>query len=599
MVVGSGVGLFVDHKKGEIPELKALLRDSSVDKDPKQKRLVMERVVGYMTLGIDMSPLFTEMTMATATRDLVQKKMAYLYLSNYASLQADLALLVINTLQKDARDEDPMVRGLALRCLCSLHVNNLLEYIVEPVIKGLGDASPYVRKSAVMCVLRLRELDSQVIVERRLVEKVYSMLKDKDQQVLANSIHVLLALQGERGMQMMLSRAMVVALLQRLRELNEWGQCLVLRVVSHYKPSDDQAMFEIMNYLDERLRHSNGAVVLAAIRVFLRMTLDSGAIHYHVLERVRAPLITLMTGGSPETAFILLKHILLLAQRAPGVFEEEYAAFFVRVSDPPHVMDLKVRVLVQLASPSNYTAVLRELSSLVTSYDTELSRLSVEAIGRIGVRVPSAASAALDHLERMLARGAPVVCEHAVAVSVNLVRRYPQQAGPLLVHLPRAFEVVESDKARAALVWMLGQFGEAVAEAPYLLEELVEEWGGEMDVTVRGELLTACVKVAMKRPSEMQATLGRLLKVAVEDSSDVDLHDRALYYYRLITADAARAKEVVEAGMEGAFVGHFDDEETDRHREALFEDFGSLSVVYGQPAENWMLQSEIDAWKRV
>jgi len=47
----SGGGLFVDYKKGEIPELKNLLRDSAVDKDPKTKRALMERVVGYMTLG--------------------------------------------------------------------------------------------------------------------------------------------------------------------------------------------------------------------------------------------------------------------------------------------------------------------------------------------------------------------------------------------------------------------------------------------------------------------------------------------------------------------------------------------------------------------
>lgn len=109
-------------------------------------------------------------------------------------------------------------------------------------------------------------------------------------------------------------------------------------------------MFEIMNFLDERLRHNNSAVVLAAVRVFLRVTIDSGAMHYQVhnpfhlstkmleqgwceshqyisrrrvcdpigceqvLERVRAPLITLMTGGSPETAYILLKHIIVLAQ---------------------------------------------------------------------------------------------------------------------------------------------------------------------------------------------------------------------------------------------------------------------------------------------
>jgi hypothetical protein len=52
--------------------------------------------------------------------------------------------------------------------------------------------------------------------------------------------------------------------------------------VSHYKPESDERMFEIMNCLDERLRHNNSAVVLAAVRVFLRVTIDSGAMHYQV-----------------------------------------------------------------------------------------------------------------------------------------------------------------------------------------------------------------------------------------------------------------------------------------------------------------------------
>jgi hypothetical protein len=57
-VATGGGGLFVDHKKGEIPELKNLLRDSAVDKDPKAKRAIMERVVGYMTLGSSPQPLW-------------------------------------------------------------------------------------------------------------------------------------------------------------------------------------------------------------------------------------------------------------------------------------------------------------------------------------------------------------------------------------------------------------------------------------------------------------------------------------------------------------------------------------------------------------
>lgn len=49
-------------------------------------------------------------------------------------------------------------------------------------------------------------------------------------QVVANAIHVLMALQGERGLEMMLNHSIVISLLQRLREFNEWSQCLVLHV---------------------------------------------------------------------------------------------------------------------------------------------------------------------------------------------------------------------------------------------------------------------------------------------------------------------------------------------------------------------------------
>jgi hypothetical protein len=44
-------------------------------------------------------------------------KMIYLYLVNYAESNSDLALLAINTLQKDCQDQDPTIRGLALRAL--------------------------------------------------------------------------------------------------------------------------------------------------------------------------------------------------------------------------------------------------------------------------------------------------------------------------------------------------------------------------------------------------------------------------------------------------------------------------------------------------
>ena len=75
---------FVDHKKGEVNELKQLLRSIYIDKDPQKKKDVIKKVIAYMTLGIDVSRLYPEMVKASRTDDVVTKKMVYLYLINYA-----------------------------------------------------------------------------------------------------------------------------------------------------------------------------------------------------------------------------------------------------------------------------------------------------------------------------------------------------------------------------------------------------------------------------------------------------------------------------------------------------------------------------------
>ena len=67
------------------------------------------------SFSLSFSPL-----QAVATQNLVQKKLVYLYLSNYAQTNSEVALLTVNTMHKDCQDRNPVVRGLALRSMCSL-----------------------------------------------------------------------------------------------------------------------------------------------------------------------------------------------------------------------------------------------------------------------------------------------------------------------------------------------------------------------------------------------------------------------------------------------------------------------------------------------
>jgi vesicle coat complex subunit len=120
-----------------------------------------------------------------------------------------------------------------------------------------------------MCVLRLRELSEDIVTERSLVHELYHLLDDRDPQVTANAVQAILELQGEEGKKLLSTKSVVIKLLRRLRDFNEWSQCLVLGVVAEFKPENEQEMFEVMNFLDERLRHCNAALVLAAVKVAL------------------------------------------------------------------------------------------------------------------------------------------------------------------------------------------------------------------------------------------------------------------------------------------------------------------------------------------
>ena len=58
-------------EKGEVSELRQLLRAITGDRDINKKRDAVKKTIAYMTLGIDVSRLFGEMVMLCATNDLV------------------------------------------------------------------------------------------------------------------------------------------------------------------------------------------------------------------------------------------------------------------------------------------------------------------------------------------------------------------------------------------------------------------------------------------------------------------------------------------------------------------------------------------------
>lgn len=577
------------EKKGEVHELRQLLRAAATDKDKQKKRDAIKKVIAYMTLGIDVSPLFSEMVMASATMDLVQKKMIYLYLVNYAESNSELAILAVNTLQKDCRDDDPMIRGLALRSLCSLSLLNMVEYLQPAVQRALEDVNGYVRKTAVIGVVKVFHISNSAVLDGSLLPTLKRLIHDSDAHVVSNTIYALEeVLADEGGYQP--TREVITNLLNRLQQFSEWGQCAVLKLLSKYRVGDEQEMFDIMNILDALLKQSSSAVVLAVTKIFVDLTSNRPEIQVEVLRRLEGPLLTLMAASTPELAYTVLVHVHALLSRGGNnteVFGPQYKQFFCRFNEPSYIKSTKIDILSLLADPNSAEPIVAELSEYVTDVDAEISRRAIGAIGKIAVRVPSTAEMIVGSLTSLLELDIDYVSTEAAVVMKDLVRKYPDQFQRTAGAVERCLKIVTEPEGKCAILWILGEYGNQIDDAPYLLEPMIENFVEEPSGAVRLEMLTAAVKLFFLRPPEMQSMLGNLLDKAISESTHPDVRDRALLYYRLLETSVADTQRIICAPKE--IVEAFHEEMDKEQKERIFDEFNTLSTVYKQPASKYVV----------
>eukprot|EP01013_Petalomonas_cantuscygni_P008866 TRINITY_DN2161_c0_g1_i1.p1 TRINITY_DN2161_c0_g1~~TRINITY_DN2161_c0_g1_i1.p1 ORF type:complete len:756 (-),score=211.04 TRINITY_DN2161_c0_g1_i1:88-2355(-) len=580
---------FPTREKGEINELKAQFRDPAAERDPLKKRDALKQVISFMTLGIDTTALAPEVIMAAATKDLVTKKMVYLYMAAHADASPEISLLAINTLQKDCRDESPIVRGLALRTISSLRVAGVVEYLAPLLQRSLTDPSTYVKKTAVFAALKLFRADREQYDSLALTDRITAMVRDPSSDVSMAAVCALEEILADDG-GMVLTKHLVYFLLNRIRELTEWQQCAVMQLVVRYPCENDEEMFNVMNLLEERLRGSNSAVILAAVRLFLNMTLHNPKVHKQVYLRVKEPLLTLFATASTETSFAVLAHLKLLISREPAVYHDSYKDFFIRMNDPTYMKELKMETLVLVASDASVATIVDEMVAYASDLVPEMCRKAIRSLGALCLKLPSAAPLCVPHFVEFLETDIAHLRAETFVVLKDVVRKYrdPAIVAPLLALVPTAGKHLEELEARVAFVFLLGECGRDIPEAPYLLEDLVATWE-EHAASLALEILTACTKLFFARPPEMQRVLGSALSQAIEENTHVEVHDRALMYYRLLRQGPEVAQRVVAADKE--LLQRPSEEENQELKDKLFEEFNSLSVIYGLPASRFIVSA--------
>lgn len=526
--------------KGELAEL----RGGLVSQYPQTRKDAIKKTIQQMTLGKDVSSLFPDVLKNMATNDVEQKKLVYLYVMNYAETHPELCILAVNTFVTDAQDPNPLIRCMSIRTMSMIRVDKILEYVEIPLHRTLQDDNPYVRKTAVICVAKLFQLNKELCVELGVLTDLVSALDDSNPMVVANATASLTEINRMDPTVISLSELInshVSQFLLALNECTEWARITILGALSDYAAKDSLEAQDIIDRVSAHLQHVNPAVVLATIKVIIKNYPQIQQQNTKIISNKLSSALVSIMSTPPEMQYVALKNIRIILEKYPELLSKELRIFYVKFNDPLYVKLEKIDILVRLVDPSNLkqcNILLTELKEYAMEFEPEFVSRAIQGLAQLAIKYSEEkfVSKTLDVLLELLERHENLKDDCCVAVC-DLLRhsvgnvQMAKSICTLLNTWVTPEIILSSDVAKCNYVWLLGYYPDNFSTLQDKIAGFIENFVQEEPMTQTSILMTV-VRLHSKLPG---STLQNVLEIASNSIHELDIRDMAIIYWRCLS----------------------------------------------------------------
>lgn len=555
----------------------------------KEKLDAMKRVIALISLGKDASTFFPDVVKNVVAPSLDVKKLVYLYLVHYAEEKQDLALLAINSFQKDLSDHNQHIRALSLRVLSSIRVKVILQIVILAICKAAKDSSAYVRKAAAYAIGKVCSLDTSS--KSTLMEPLEDLLSDRSTQVMGSAITTFEEVCPH-------SWSIVHPHYRRictsLVDVEPWGQINILSMLLRYArahfanpfpPSSKREVPEnpdlvlLLDNVAPLFRSLNNAVVASAIAIYYHL-----ASRAHFAQFATKPLMRLVAIRDDGGHAVALKMAAAVAARHPGLLIPYVSEFSVSAAHSAPVRTLRMQVLMQICAvagekggigskPHARRALLTELKEYLHRRDNDLAASAARAIGCLATAHPASTPAIVKVLTSVVGTAAnPAVVTESIGVLRALLQRHstaqakalPQLISMLLSDREQGKETICEPAARASIIWLIGEFYEKVQVVATEALRLLAKGFAEEAPDVKLQILNLAAKVvawgeeggsdfssdlSVKEPQKARLQLMEYVVMCAQYDRDYDVRDKAriLKYLFLSKGNAKLTKSACKA----------------------------------------------------
>ena len=561
-----------------------------------RQKTAIKKIISAMTIGRDVSKLFPHVVKCIITPNLELKKLVYLYIINYARVKPLETLLAVNALKRDASDYNgnPLTRALAVRTMGCLGVEEIMQFLCDPLKDALNDKDPYVRKTGALCVAKIYDINPQLAEDQfGFLDKIKEMLEEEtNAMVLANCISALIEISITKGKDILeINWSKCRHLMSALHENNEWTQIYLLEGISRYSPTKQDEINEMIERIIPCVSHSNAGVVLSVIKILIKLLdlVENPETIRSVCKKITPSLVTLLS-SEPEIQYVALKNINILIQKRPIIFEKDIKIFFSSFTEPLYNKLEKLEIIYKLVSMNNIDIVLNELKEYASDVDIKFVRRSVKLIGQCAIKLEKAAQRCVETLVELVKTQVSFVIQEAIIALKDIFRRYPNTFEGAMAIINENLRTLDDPEAKAALIWIIGEYSDRIEGAENQLIKFIDNLKEEPYV-IQINILDSATKTFLKCQSEESYNiLNQVFDFCTKECEDPDVRDRGYMYYRLMTIDPQLAIKIIvnDKPRINEDVSGFDD----NLLAILMDNLGTMATIYEKPPEAFVKKTK-------
>lgn len=577
-------------------ELRAELEQATKKSKPQPRiKVVLKKVIANVVLNnIETANMMSDVIRLMRNDDMDIRRMCLQYLTTYATAKPKVAQEAIPYLQRFKDETDAQLRALAIKTMSSVPNSDFVDLTAQSIGAALKDQAPAVRREAAFAVAKLYQHDPDKTTDMDFLDGLNSLLHDSHANVVTSALAALSSITDlGKTLSLSIDRAHSLTLVSLLGKCNEWSQVYILSSLMSFVPQTEDEALELIELIIPSLQHENPGVALNAIKIIVYFTnyVRSPELVIPNLSSKLGAAFSSLLANPPQIQFLVLRNVILLLLGRRLLVKFDVENFFCRYDDEIYVKDTKLEIIYLLANEENVALVLLELEEYATEVDVAMARKAIRAFGNLAIKLPRAADACVSTICDLVSDGVPYVVQESTAVFKNILRRYPDRFDHAIDELVLHYQVVDEPDAKAAMIWILGQYCGKIKNVGKILELVLTHYT-EDPIEVQYAALTATAKLYLCGVDKGEELVLSVLKWATEESHNPDIRERGFFYWRLLTANTSLDPDNFQKRTKDIFLNPHPSISSDNENidpqilEELELNIGTLASIYLKPVQH-------------